>query len=88
MSWRAALIMCCWMLAIGDASAGESTDPAAGDPVRSALRETPPLWYDNERDGWRLIVLCEPVMRRFLIEITMPQLLAKLDCDRIRNCVP
>ncbi len=62
MSLRAALILCCCLLAIGDASAGESADPAAGDPVRSALRETPPLWYDNERDGWRRVEVRAPTV--------------------------
>ena len=59
MSLRAVFILCCWLIAIGQVDAGEAAD-AAGDPVRSALREKPPLWYDNERDGWRRIEVRAP----------------------------
>lgn len=60
MSLRATLIVCCWVLAFGQAGAGESADATAGDSVRSALRETPPLWYDTERDGWRRVEVRAP----------------------------
>ena len=59
MSLRAVFILSCWLIVISQVDAGEAAD-AAGDPVRSALREKPPLWYDNEHDGWRRIEVRAP----------------------------